>query len=748
MTVALSGLEDATASAQGFSGAVSGVGDAAATATAAAAPLGTAIDQTAVSLGNAKSNALDLSDALKGQVGPAVDAAYNAFDRLANAQGVRGLSRDIALATVATQQFQSAVEAAEASGVAMPPAVGNALKAMQTDIDAATVKLGVFRKAQQDVTASSALAGSQLDALRGQAGSLTSMFSSMEKTGTGLTSSIGALGMGLGIAGMAFIAAKATGEAFAKVIDTVANAHLGLMDAQLKVQTEQAALGLQLQAVSKGAMEMGGSISDMAKNWDNYQLSQGRGNQALKDAAAGILGIKTASMSYTATQDKMAEGAAFLAGLFKNDADAQSVLTDKTNILTAVQMQNIALEEKGTQTAAAKHDADWRLAEAEDGVVVAETKATATHFALIAAISQSTNSINAYMQMARDMGDAVPVEFLKALDAASRLKKTHDDLKVTEDALMAVWKNVPAVISNQTQMYDKLQASAQLVGDSHEKLNADIIKILDTLAKDTAAAALATNSTKALGDAYDKAQLSLAAYAKTHEISIADVMLMVKNQGGLLNAIQSTNEATAANQFGPYGAVLGQAADRVKTLVEQETDLLAAIKATDAAMAANVATVKARNDAIDKGIQVASNLAAAQANGIAIDGQATIMNLTLASATAEQNTALVNLLKTQNAYTAAVQNTLGVAKGWNDYLAELLSSYQSGALSLISYKAALEAFQTQLEQTFSGATGKAKDALNSMIATIQTLINTAGAGGGAPADTSVTGALNKAFNTP
>jgi len=139
--------------------------------------------------------------------------------------------------------------------------------------------------------------------------------------------------------------------------------------------------------------------------------------------------------------------------------------------------------------------------------------------------------------------------------------------------------------------------------------------------------------------------------------------------------------------------------------------------------------------------------ATSTANGIQVSGQAKIITMQLAAATAEQTAALVELLKQQNLYTASLQNTLSVATGWSDYLANLKSALDDGTTSILQYKLALANFLNVLETQFPTATGKAKAALQEMIGVVQRLMDTA-VGPTGPVDNSYGGALNKQFNKP
>ena len=155
-----------------------------------------------------------------------------------------------------------------------------------------------------------------------------------------------------------------------------------------------------------------------------------------------------------------------------------------------------------------------------------------------------------------------------------------------------------------------------------------------------------------------------------------------------------------------------------------------------------------RRTAIEATIEAQTHSATTTQAGIQVAGAASIIQIKTIAATKEQTQALKDLLIAQNAYTAGVAKSLDTVAQWNNYLAILVDSYQNGSTSLLAYRQALQMFQTQLEQMFIGATGKAKSALEEMIATIQKLINTAGAGGSPSTDHSLSGELNRKLNKP
>lgn len=558
--VALTGLEDATASAQGFSGAVSGVGDAAATATAAAAPLGTAIDQTAVSLGNAKSNALDLSDALKGQVGPAADAAYNAFDRLANAQGVRGLSRDIAQATIATQAFKAAVEAAQTSGQTMPAGVSAALKTMQADIDAATVKLGVFRKAQQDVAASSALAGSQLDALRGRAGSLSMMFDSMERTGTGLTKTVGAVGMGIGIASMAFVAAEATGKALGKALTEMVDGYSAADLAGAKAVDQVDLMINALRAASEGHIKLGKDMPETIANYKIFEAENSKSTGLLNEFVTALKAIKPAANMDQAAADMVTFGEALSVAYNKGSVDAALFLATQKNVFNTLVQDSLnagnivpdALQKIVTATKQA--DAAQKLL-TEDGatnVITSLAKiAAARQTADDAATKSAGHAQTIFEQGMKNLNQ----ELLTSEEYSAKKKALYQaeanaemiaaDEQVVADAKAAL---AQAELQKQMDLSNGAMKNAIAASNTYEQAVASGVKPSEALALAAGALRLAIQDS---GAAIPKLDASLKTLAQGG-IKVAEdqTAALVKNYKDLAKAAEDaaikTNEVTVA----------------------------------------------------------------------------------------------------------------------------------------------------------------------------------------------------------
>jgi hypothetical protein len=248
-------------------------------------------------------------------------------------------------------------------------------------------------------------------------------------------------------------------------------------------------------------------------------------------------------------------------------------------------------------------------------------------------------------------------------------------------------------------------------------------------------------------------------------------MEMVTSQGGLAKALNDTNSEYAKSLVSKYGADMALASERTKDEIQNQKDLAAAAAAANAEFDAQAAKIKTRNEAIDKGTAATNafknSTAGAtdtmesfgegmtNANGSMVTTTTSLSLftgawLTVTAATQAQTDALKALLVAQNAYTDSVANALTVGKGWNDYLAGLADQYKTGAIDILQYKNALTDFSTQLSQDFSGATGKARDAITSLQRAIQSLINSAGGGPSTPTGAwqSPTTQLNQAFNGP
>lgn len=99
-----------------------------------------------------------------------------------------------------------------------------------------------------------------------------------------------------------------------------------------------------------------------------------------------------------------------------------------------------------------------------------------------------------------------------------------------------------------------------------------------------------------------------------------------------------------------------------------------------------------------------------------------------AQATKEATQALLDFAVASKAVREEQAEAMTVTKGWTDYILTLKDGYESGITSLYNYVTALGSFKTQLQQMFAGAHGDAKDALEGIIALIDKLVQTAGAG--------------------
>lgn len=718
--VSLEGLVDASNSAKGFAGDIASVGTAATEATAAAAPLGATVDKTAASLKSASTTGIELSGTLRDKIGPAAEAAFQAFDKLSKVEGVRGLAQGLAVATVTTQQFKAAVEAAQASGEKMPPAIGQALKAMGSDIANATQKLGDLRKAQIDVGAEAGLAGNKLDSLRNAAGSLDGAFREMDRTGTGLVKTFGQFGLGAGIAVLGFELLKKVGEEVGKAIDYQAQKMQLLADTEAKGRNDALLFEAANRALNQGLIANSDSVAGLVANYELYILASGRGSDAAKKAALGFTDAQMAALNYGAETAKAEALSAALEGQFKNTAAATEDVAKKTTALTLERQKNDVALAAGNVTGAAANDILYREALASGALVTAQAKASSEQFKSNQMIQAAEPLLRKTEAAYRSMGEAVPASVRAAIDALDALKKKQDDATAAMQRAMVVAKDIPASMQRQIDESKKLADATKLVADAHDKLIPSLVKILDDLRTGKITTAEAT--------------AELTAYATANKLTVPEVMKMVTEQGNLSEKLEKT-DAAFASQIGN----LGDAATKMGTFAEKTKDAAAALRDVNAEWDRNVAIVRARNAAIDAAV-------AAEPKMVNSFFQTLSALLVLAPATKAATDALMDMLKAQNLYTASLEHTLSVATGWSDYLANLKQSYDQGVTSILQYKLALEQFLHTLETQFSTATGKAKASLEEMIAVVTKLINTAGAGGPQNIDYTAGGALNRALN--
>ena len=233
--------------------------------------------------------------------------------------------------------------------------------------------------------------------------------------------------------------------------------------------------------------------------------------------------------------------------------------------------------------------------------------------------------------------------------------------------------------------------------------------------------------------------------AKANAKTLNTLEAAMKDAGVSVDSLDKDMQTLLAT----HNALQGKSAD-LAAATEAEAaamrDLAIATREANAAFQEQESAIQERNKSIDAATQATGDFTAAQKNGIVFQGEASAVYLQGAIATDAQWASLIRLLEAQNSYNDTLKQTLEVATGWGDYTAQLVDAYQTGALGLLEYKRALQDFQTQLQQTFVGATGEARKSLEAMIATIRKLIETAGQGGTPSGDFSASGALNRMFN--
>jgi hypothetical protein len=112
--------------------------------------------------------------------------------------------------------------------------------------------------------------------------------------------------------------------------------------------------------------------------------------------------------------------------------------------------------------------------------------------------------------------------------------------------------------------------------------------------------------------------------------------------------------------------------------------------------------------------------------GIGFQGQASIISLQWTQATKEELDVLKQKITLLGEMNDTMAKIIDSSTSWGSTLSAITASYDSGITSLIDYIQQLEMFETQIQKMYAGATGAAKAAVDSMIATIDKLIATAG----------------------
>jgi chromosome segregation ATPase len=590
----------------------------------------------------------------------------------------------IRAATEATLAVNALKKAMADAGTPITPELQASLDAVGKKAVQAAAQATTLTEELKNMRTAGAAAAQNVDALKGSVGSLDGFLQQMSVSGNSVMKSIGGLGKEVGLVSAAFTTGYALGKKF---------------DEGLK------SIGIDLSKFQLSGQGIANAFGGLAKTL----------------ADTGIFGAK-------------------LTGILNDMGKATGYYDDMLAPLPG--RMNMVM--KAHQAAAAEmqkyKDKLAELGYTWDDEVQKEER-----------IKKAQEDITIVLEKARQKGEQYETTIR---GMAPMLEQYRKDVESTGKS----WETANAAVARAVQMAqalaeaDKNQAeSLRFRTDATNKYSTELHAVIAEYQASATAARGQANEMELVAQAEQKALAGLAALGEKYHETPKQMAEMVAAQGAIQGSMQETTEGAIKEQkaaLDALGISFKDVGPASRTFIEVQRDFIATLKEGTKAIEENNKAIKDRNASIEAAQKADSDFAEAQKNGIVFQGQATTVMLTMAVATKEQTDALIKLLQAQNAYSDSVANTLTVASGWRDYLAELADSYNSGATSLINYKNALVAFATQLEQTFAGATGKAKDALNDMIATIQKLIETAGSGGGGPIDTSVTGQLNRMFNTP
>ena len=475
MTVSLEGLQDASTQAQGFTTDLKSVGQAASDAGTTAAP------------------ALDSMTA----AGTRLQAA---LDRMAASDGPRGMVKNAALAQVALQQYEAECNAAGSVTEAMAARISAAGGQIAGTAD----KIGVLRKAQADLTAQSALAGSQLDALKTSGTSLTGMFDSMERTGTGVTKAIGALGLGVGIGAIAFVAAEAAGKKLGEALVALEGAYSAALEKQHASVDMSNLEKNALDAVAAGHIKLGATLAQTVQNYEIYAAISGKSTiatQAFIDAlnkiqppknlqeattelqtfavalqAANAKGIESAGVFMAAEKkaiDTIAAGYATLGQVAP--IEFQRVVTAQTQAVAAQKL----LTEQGAQNAIEAYAKITAAKAAADAADVKSTQAAVTNAEqAMRALNAETVSAETYSARKKAIYELESAELAEAADkeALATAKQELDQAKLA--ASMGVSAFAFAQVGGAADQYTKDLAKgvqpSEALSDATERLQKSI----------------------------------------------------------------------------------------------------------------------------------------------------------------------------------------------------------------------------------------------------------------------------------
>lgn len=222
----------------------------------------------------------------------AADAARQATEELSSVKGPEQLEGALKKGAWASLQLKDELARAAAAGEKIDDATVAALKAVEAQTQSSIDKMSRFRKEMADAGEVSKLGADKLDAAKNAAGGLGNVFDKLEKSTNTTASSIGKVGVSLGVAGAAITGAIAAGKELADGIDKLSEKYAKLQQKQIDQKLALQQQEIALRAADRGLIEHGKTIADTVANYHRYAASQGKLSEGARKFIEDVAGLK------------------------------------------------------------------------------------------------------------------------------------------------------------------------------------------------------------------------------------------------------------------------------------------------------------------------------------------------------------------------------------------------------------------------------------------------------------------------
>lgn len=390
-----------------------------------------------------------------GEEGRDAANALRTLEKTADAP--RALAKNAGLAAFQVEDLVNELKAAGPAGEESLKKLSRVMKDAEKAIEGAANKAARMKDTVGDLGAKSAMAGDSLATLRGNAGSLDSMFDRMRETGTGATKALGTIGVAAGVAGAAVMGAVAAGREFAKAIDEWdakrAKKDKAAADAEVKARL----LDQANRAVTRGLIEQGKTTDETVMRYVEMTVMMGRLTEQGRAYIASVAGMK-APAAWADVERQANAMAVALVGAYKRSEE---------------EGHRWALANAGAiKGMIAEYDRVGKvvpevlvkaLAEAEKWAATNE-KAAAAARAMGAASAEAVVGVTLLVQALQNIGK---VETKESIEQVSRALQEMQTLGGSDAVAKAVTQNFEAL--------QKLRLEAEKDGDTLTKFRQQIM---------------------------------------------------------------------------------------------------------------------------------------------------------------------------------------------------------------------------------------------------------------------------------